>query len=50
MEFGPYVYQEYDIYTELNWTTATNPATGNQVNAVEAIYNEYTEFVSDGDG
>ena len=47
MEFGPYIYQEYDTYTNLTWTTAVDPTTGNTVDAVNAIYNQYTEFVSD---
>ena len=50
MEFGPYIYQEYDTYTNLTWTTAVDPTTGNTVDAVNAIYNQFTEFVSDGDG
>ena len=27
MEFGPYVYREYDNYTDLNYDVAYNPAT-----------------------
>jgi len=50
MEFGPYIYQEHDSYTNLTWTTAVNPASGKTVDVVNAIYNQRAVYVSDSDG
>ena len=38
-DFGPYVYQEKDTYTSLNWTQAVDPSSGKTVNAVNTVYN-----------
>ena len=50
MEFGPYVYREYDDYTVSKYDIAQNPATGLNESAVYANYTQNTIFVEDGDG
>jgi hypothetical protein len=39
MEFGPYEYQEYDTYTNLNWTTRKNNLTEIDEDVVLATFN-----------
>ena len=50
MEFGPYIYREYDDYDNLTYTQLPDPQTGLMQDAVSLIYNQYTEFTFDSDG
>ena len=50
MEFGPYVYNEFDEYSNVTYNQAVNPATGKNESAVYAQYSQYSEFKDDGDG
>jgi hypothetical protein len=49
-EFGPYTYREYDTFDNLTWANNTNYVNGEQETAVNATYNQYTEFKEDAMG
>jgi len=49
MEFGPYIYQESDTYTDLNWTNRKNNLTGIQQDTVLATFNQDLTYKSAGD-
>lgn len=44
MEFGPYIYQEYGTYTNLNWTTRKNNLTEIDEDVVLATFNQELIF------
>lgn len=47
MEYGPFVYQEYDEYTEQVYTTATNTLTGQMNDVVQTTFNQNLQYKSD---
>lgn len=49
-QYGPFQYQEYDIYTNLDWTMRVNNATNINENVVLATFNQTTQFSADNSG
>jgi len=47
MEFGPYIYREYDTYDNLTWDSVHNWKKGDDEKAVNASFNQFTKFQSD---
>ena len=50
MEFGPYIYTEYDDYNGIYYDETFNPASGTEEMAAFATYSQSTVFKKDGDG
>jgi ABC-type transport system involved in Fe-S cluster assembly fused permease/ATPase subunit len=44
---GPYVYQESNSFTDIEWTTRTDNQTGIDQSVVLANFNQYTNFTPD---
>ena len=50
MEYGPYVYREYDNYTDIEYGNLDNAISGEQLPAVYNKFIQYVEFDEDKEG